>query len=159
MSEAQILLDGGADSQTPERIVVHAMAGFIDTEPEDFSAVEYLRKLGLSAHAFITPSDVVIRSRRDDQGGYHAKGFNTDSVGVEFLVSGLHTYATFIEEIKKKYLTNAQYQVGIELVKKWKTEHNIKTINRHSELSPGRKVDPGRGFPWERFLADTGFNL
>ena len=157
MNEAQILLDNGAGSQTPKRIVVHAMGEFIDTEPEDYFAVEYLRKLGLSAHAFITPSGVVIRSRADNQGGYHAKGFNTDSLGVEFLVPGLHTYATFVEAIKRKYLSTAQYQAGVALVQKWRTEHNIATIDRHSDLSPGRKVDPGKGFPWEQFLADTGF--
>ena len=67
MNEAIIPLEKGAESQTPSRIVVHAMGEFIDIEPEDYSAVEFLRKLGLSAHAFITPSGVVIRSRRDDQ--------------------------------------------------------------------------------------------
>ncbi len=157
MDEAYIPLDRGADSQDPKRIVVHAMAEFIDTEPQDYSAVEFLRTQGLSAHAFVTPSGVIIRCRRDNQGGYHAKNYNTDSLGVEFLVPGLHTYATFIEAIKKKYLTNAQYQAGVELVQKWRTDHNITTIDRHSDLSPGRKLDPGRGFPWDKFLTDTGF--
>ncbi len=158
MNEAQIPLEAGNQSQSPSRIVIHAMAEFIDTEPDDYSAVEWLRKLGLSAHAFVTPSGVVIRSRRDDQGGYHAKGFNTGSLGVEFLVGGLHTYPTFLNALKKKYLSTAQYNAGVELVKGWREKHSIKEIDRHSDLSPGRKVDPGKGFPWEQFLKDTGFD-
>ena len=100
---------------------------------------------------------VIIRSRKDEEGGYHAKGFNSNSLGVEFLVPGLHTYATFTNAIKKKYLSTAQYNAGVELVKSWIDKHEISNIDRHSDLSPGRKVDPGQGFPWQRFLEDTGF--
>ena len=157
MLEAQIPLDAGFDSHSPKRIVIHAMGEYIDTEPVDYHAVDWLRKLGLSAHAFITPSGVVIRSRKDAQGAYHAKGYNAGSLGVEFLVPGMHTYATFVSALKKKYLTKPQYEAGVELVKGWKDSHGITEIVRHSDLSPGRKVDPGKGFPWEKFLADTGF--
>jgi len=85
MLEAQIPLDAGFDNHSPKRIVIHAMGEYIDTEPVDYHAVDWLRKLGLSAHAFITPSGVVIRGRKDAQGAYHAKGYNAGSLGVEFL--------------------------------------------------------------------------
>jgi len=159
MNEALIPLEAGAKQQTPNLIIVHAMAEIIDTEPIDYPAVDWLRKLGLSAHAFVTPSGVIIRSRQDDQGGYHAKGFNTDTLGVEFLVPGLHTYPTFLEAMKRKYLTTGQYNAGVDLVRYWKEQHGIDRIDRHSDLDPARKVDPGRGFPWERFLQDTGFTV
>lgn len=42
MNEAQIPLEGGAPNQHPSRIVVHAMAEYIDTEPYDYHAVDWL---------------------------------------------------------------------------------------------------------------------
>ncbi|MEQ8882312.1 MAG: peptidoglycan recognition family protein [Cyclobacteriaceae bacterium] len=82
---------------------------------QDYHAKERLDKLGLSAHYMVCPSGVVIRTRQIDERAWHAKGFNTNSIGVEFLVSGLHTYETFLEAIKKKCLTPAQLDPGIEL--------------------------------------------
>jgi hypothetical protein len=49
MNEALIPLEAGANRQTPNLIIVHAMAEIIDTEPIDYPAVDWLRKLGLSA--------------------------------------------------------------------------------------------------------------
>ena len=156
MRTADIPLPKGASDQVPQRIVIHAMGEFIDTATDDFHAVEFLRHLGLSAHAFVTPSGVVVRSRRDDEGAYHAKGYNTGSLGVEFLVPGLHTYGSFVDAIAVEYLTAAQYAAGVALVQEWIDTHAISKMDRHSTLSPGRKVDPGAGFPWEQFQEDVG---
>jgi len=157
MMTARIPLPGGAAEQSADLVVVHAMAEFLDLATDDQFAVEFLRGVGLSAHAFVTPSGVVIRSRSDDQGAWHAKGFNTDSLGVEFLVPGLHTYATFTAAIRVPYLTDAQYAAGVALVQGWIESHELDRIARHSDLSPGRKVDPGQGFPWDQFLDDVGW--
>lgn len=159
MKIAQIPLEKGASNQKPERIVIHAMGEFIDTDPHDYYAPEFLRKIGLSAHAFITPSGVIIKSRKCSQGAYHAKGYNVNSLGIEFLVPGVHTYSTFIETIKMPYLTSAQYQAGIDLVRHWVKEYDIRSISRHSDLSPGRKVDPGEGFPWNRFISEARIEI
>ena len=146
-----ISLPDGASHQDPKSIVVHAMGEFIEGKP----AVEFLRYSGLSAHALVCPDGKVIRCRRDHQGAYHAKGFNTDSLGIEFLVAGDHNWTTFKKAIMAPYLTNAQYNSGVKVAQGWVTKFDIKSINRHSDLSPDRKKDPGSGFPWEQFLKDV----
>lgn len=155
MEIANIPSQFGGGQQSPTKIVIHAMAEYIDNGTEDYHAKEWLDKLGLSAHYLITPSGVIIQTRSIDLIGWHAKGHNTNSVGIEFLVPGLHTYGTFLEAMKKRYLSKSQLESGIELCKELKSK-GITDITRHDVLDPGRKFDPGKGFPWEDFLTQVG---
>lgn len=132
-------------------IVIHAMGEYIN-DPDPELAVDFLDRLGLSAHALVLPSGDVMMCRRPDQGAYHARGFNRDSLGIEFLVEGAHDYGTFIKKIAKKWVTKEQWSAGVELVRHWKQTYNITDVQRHSDISPGRKVDPGKGFEWDKFL-------
>ena len=156
MKVADMPLPAGRSKQAPVRIVVHAMAEYIDTDDRDYDARSGLEKLGLSVHALIAPSGVVIRCRSDYQGGYHARGYNTDSLGAEILVPGLHTYETFLDALQTPYYSTKQYSALVELVRGWRGRHAIEEVNRHSDLSPGRKVDPGAGFPWAQFCTGIG---
>ena len=130
------------------------MGEWIEQGNRDVTAWELLERLDLSAHAFVTPSGVVVRGRDDDEGAYHAKGHNRGSLGIEFLVPGVHTYATFVEAIREPYLLAGQIEAGIEQVRAWVQRYGIPSsrVLRHSDVSPGRKHDPGAGFPWETFL-------
>jgi len=137
----------------PTRIVVHAMGEYIKTGKDTYThAVAFLNDLKLSAHVLVAPNGDIYRCRYDDERASHAKGFNTDSLGIEFLVKGNHDYGTFLETIKTDYITHEQLDAGLEVVKEWLQLHNIKTIERHSDISPGRKVDPGEGFDWKEFV-------
>jgi len=120
-----------------------------------YHAVDYLNKLGLSAHSLITPSGVNIRCRKNGEGAYHAKNFNTDSLGIEILVPGVHTYQTFIRKIQEPYCTQIQYDSTVSQVKDWIRIFGITEIKRHSDIDPTRKKDPGDGFPWTQFLEDV----
>ena len=158
MQNAYMPLPFGREKQYPDRIIVHCMAEYIDTDGRDYSAVEFLNKIGLSVHALITPSGVVIRCRDDDQGAWHARGCNRDSLGVEILVPGLHTYESFLTAIKTHYCSPEQYDSLKQLCVMWADTFGISLIDRHSDVSPGRKHDPGDGFPWASFIDEINLS-
>lgn len=150
-------LEKGARHNNPRMIVVHAMGEYL-LDPKPIHATDFLEKIGLSAHALIAPNGDTYICRDDDQGAYHAKGYNTDSLGIEFLVEGQHRYASFLETIKTDWVTTAQWEAGVTAVRNWVVGYGIsrKRIVRHSDISPGRKVDPGKGFNWDIFLDTVG---
>lgn len=145
-------LDKGTQTNAPTRIVVHAIGEFLEGGDRDMHVTEFLKTIGLSAHLLITPSGGVIRCREDDQGAYHAKGYNTNSLGIEYMVPGVHTMVTFTEAIKEDWVSEKQFESGLRCIKNWYKLWHIQDIDRHSDLSVGRKVDPGRGFPMDRLL-------
>jgi N-acetyl-anhydromuramyl-L-alanine amidase AmpD len=145
----------GSKHNVPRTIVVHAMGEFI-LDPHPIHASDFLVKLGLSAHALVAPNGTIYVTRDDDQGAYHARGYNTNSLGIEFLVEGHHNYSSFIEAIKSPYLTPEQYDAGRDAIQSWISAYDIKQVVRHSDISPGRKVDPGAGFPWKDLMIDMG---
>lgn len=146
----------GASSQVPERIVLHSMSEYID----GLHAVDFLKNIGLSVHAMITPDGKIIRCRNDNEGAYHAKGNNTNTLGVEFLVKGEHTYSSFLSAIHKTdYICEEQYRIGTWFIREWLSKHDISGVFTHRFLSPGRKFDPGPGFPLNQFEKDIGVKI
>lgn len=144
----------GAKSQWPRRIVVHAMAEYIKENGKVYHAVDYLKKLGLSAHCLGAPNGDLYRCRHEEEGAYHARGYNEDSLGYEFLVPGVHDYGSFLEAIKHEYVSPEQYATGLQVIRDWMQRYHITKIDPHSGISPGRKLDPGAGFPWDGLRED-----
>lgn len=150
----------GAAHQTPDTIVVHAMGEHVITGPgEAEHAPDFLLRSRLSAHALIAPDGTTYRCRADGEGAYHAKGYNTNSLGIEIMVAGRHDYSTFARALATNWVTDAQYAAALSQCREWLGLHNITRVVRHSDISPGRKIDPGAGFPWARLLEDLGVNV
>jgi len=137
----------------PKRVILHAMGEYFSHKGRIMHAEEFLREIGLVAHFLVTPSGVGIRTLSDDICGSHAKGHNTDTLGIEFLVPGLQNLESFYEDIKLPYLTNAAYKTGQEIVKNWMQLYPIEVVTAHSVIDPDRKKDPGTGFP-KQFYVD-----
>ena len=158
----------GRSSNTPDKIVLHAIAEIVridrgasnwykgkgkDIPVGDYPAWDWLEILGLSAHVFTTPSGVNVVTRKDTQQAFHAGKDNKNSLGIEFLVSGVHDYTSFLETMKTDYLTERQYFAGLAQVKYWMDKWSIekKDVYMHSELD-SRKHDPDVGFINSGFL-------
>ena len=73
----------------------------------------------------------------------HFKSLNKNSIGIEITNPGhQHGYKRF----SKKQIFSLQRLLNI-LVKKYKIKKNY--VLGHSDISPGRKKDPGEKFPWK----------
>jgi len=155
---------------TPERVTIHAMAEYIDLLPVDMPAYDFLAHMDLSAHYLITPSGLILQCLDPKTIGRHAgKGLNTGNVGVEILVPGLHTYATFAETIESGWCMPAPWNAAVELTRWLRGQFKMKDtpyseqvddqrpewLVRHSDICPGRKVDPGKGFDWQAFRKEV----
>ena len=161
MTPAIMHLPHGGGRQVPRMIIIHAMAEYITADKAtaakfkikrgNYHAYRWLDIAGLSAHCLITPTGAIIRPRRDNETAWHARHFNTDSLGIEFLIPGAHDYASFLEAMKTDYLTPAAFDAGIDQVRDWLTRYTIDDIKTHSQVDPARKKDPGPGFPVSRF--------
>ena len=156
--ERPLIHGGGA--QRPRRIVVHAMCAEIDYEGSRIDAAALLDRLKLSAHVLIQPDGTAIRCRRDDQVAWHAKGHNTDSLGVEVLVPWAYDLDGLKRVTAEKWVSTAQFGALASIITIWKRVHRIERIDRHSDLDPERRFfDPGQGFPWVELLQRTWGSL
>ncbi len=122
-------------------------------KPGKYHAHEWLGLLGLSAHFLIEPNGDVIKQRKTTEVCWHARGFNTGSVGIELLVGGVWDYAKFKKRIKQDWVNIQQLDTLVELSNNIIEYFNIdhKDVLRHSDISPERKKDPGQGMNWDWF--------
>eukprot|EP00039_Didymoeca_costata_P022819 m.347412 g.347412 ORF g.347412 m.347412 type:complete len:178 (-) comp32649_c0_seq1:135-668(-) len=138
----------GGGLQTPNRLIIHSMSEII----QGMHASDYLKEIaGLSVHFMILPDGKVMKLRKTHQIAYHALGHNTNTVGIEVLVEGEHTYDEFIDKIAKDWCNEAQMDSLVELSNGIIEYYDIKTddVVRHSDIDPVRKSDPGQGFDWD----------
>ena len=118
--------------RTPQGLIVHAMGEFINFKGKKIHAPDWLDKQRTllstadkkgpktSANAFIEPDGTIILSVPYTKVAYHAgtsnfknmKSLNWWFLGVELLVSGVHTYSTFKTSILNPPTpyTDAQYR-------------------------------------------------
>lgn len=149
---------GGTHINHPKMIVVHSMAEYIRFPDKIRSAWYALDMMKLSAHALVNPNGDIIRCRANEHRAYHAGRMdngadgNVDSLGVEFLVKGEYDYGEWAARIREDWLTEEQFERGVALVKGWMLLYPGIEVVRHSDIANSRKLDPGAGFPWQRFL-------
>jgi N-acetylmuramoyl-L-alanine amidase len=131
---------------------------------EDFpTSLKLLTEGQVSSHYLVNNNPPTIYSLVDEnRRAYHAgvsywKGatqLNASSIGIEIVNRGYDDTPT--GRVWYDY-PQEQMDAVIALVKKIVKDHDIKPerILGHSDIAPGRKVDPGPRFPWKQ-LADAG---
>ena len=139
----------------PKLIVIHSMAEYVKDDNGDYvHATKFLEHIGYSEHAQVDHNGIIIRCLEDIEKAHHALGYNNDSLGLSALVEGKHNYGSFIRAIGDPYMSDDQYHSMVYQCQVWIAKYEIARVVRHSDISPGRKLDPGEGFPWEEFLKD-----
>ncbi|MBL6693355.1 MAG: 1,6-anhydro-N-acetylmuramyl-L-alanine amidase AmpD [Proteobacteria bacterium] len=109
-----------------------------------------LEKLKVSSHLLVRRDGTVIQFVPFDKCAWHAgessydgrKNCNDFSIGIE------------LEGCIGDIFTEQQYTELSAILKELKSVYGIKNIVGHSDIAPGRKLDPGENFNWER-VADV----
>ena len=141
------------DARHPTMIVVHYTSND-DIDHSIDTLTSSLRKV--SAHYLVDRQGKLYQLVPEDRRAWHAgksywagmTDINSASIGVEldnngtepFTVEQIDTLLNLLGDIKKRHRIKARNIVG------------------HSDVAPGRKIDPGGYFPWRR-LAASGFGV
>lgn len=143
----------GGGLQNPDRIIIHAMSEKFLINEKEMYADEFLQHVKLSAHFLLCPNGDFMKLRKTHEVCYHAKGHNTNTIGIEVLVEGVHDYDSFLEKIETDWVNPEQMEELIEMVNGICEYYDIpkEKVLRHSDIDPDRKKDPGNGFDWEYF--------
>ena len=120
---------------------------------KESDAIERLQnpKSKVSSHYFIKNNGEILKLVPDLYEAWHAgvstwkrfKSLNQNSIGIEITNPGhQHGYKNF----SSKQIFSLKKLLNF-LIKKFRI--NKKCVLGHSDVSPGRKKDPGEKFPWE----------
>ncbi len=114
----------------------------------------------VSAHYVVEEDGNIIQMVQDNDRAWHAgvsswnglSDINSASIGIE-IVNGGHDYG--LPDYPEEQI-GAVLWLSQAIIKR----HNIKPRNvvGHSDVAPGRKIDPGEKFPWH-LLAAEGIGL
>ena len=158
-------------ARKPSAIILHYTAGNTDA-----SLGWMTTKDKPSAHYCITPDGTIHQLVKEENRAWHAgaafwrgnKDINSQSIGIEivgFGYDGDHV-PTGVEKDELVNVSGSnkqwfpfpepQMEVVFNLVADIQSRYNIPDhmIIGHSDVAPGRKVDPGPLFPWENLHSD-----
>jgi len=107
---------------------------------------EGLRGLRVSAHFLVRRDGAVVQFVPCEKRAWHAgqsshggrTRCNDYSVGIE------------LEGAEEIEYTDSQYEALVSLIREIRRRYPIAEVVGHSDVSPGRKTDPGRSFDWIR---------
>lgn len=142
------------DGATPTMIILHYTGMASDIAAESWLCDPASE---VSSHYLVHQDGRVVQMVREADRAWHAgrsswhgvRDINSWSIGIEIANPGIAAGNPPFPE--------PQIEAVIALCRDIATRHGIvaEMILAHSDVAPGRKVDPGPNFPWRR-LADAG---
>lgn len=140
----------------PSVLILH----YTGTRTEEEADKIYMTPDQVSPHYMINKNGVITSYVAEDKRAWHAGlaswdgklDINSSSIGIE-IVNGGHEFG--LEEFPAQQIENL-----IELIKDIRSRHKIPDyyVLGHSDVAPGRKIDPGEKFPWD-VLHKAGIGL
>ncbi|GAA4401630.1 1,6-anhydro-N-acetylmuramyl-L-alanine amidase AmpD [Quisquiliibacterium transsilvanicum] len=120
-------------------------------DPDAHPYFEQLRGMRVSAHFLIRRRGELLQFVGCDERAWHAgasaflgrERCNDFSIGVELEGDG------------RTRFTEAQYRRLAALTALLCARHRLRWVAGHSDIAPGRKVDPGPFFDWPRYLGSV----
>jgi len=141
------------DDRRPSMVVIHYTSN--DTAAHSLNTLTSPERR-VSAHYLIARDGTLYQLVPENRRAWHAgqsywaglTDVNSASIGIELDNNGqepypeaqLKTLESLLQDLRARYRIQSENVVG------------------HSDVSPGRKIDPGPYFPWQR-LASTGLGL
>ncbi|WP_319371706.1 N-acetylmuramoyl-L-alanine amidase [uncultured Ilyobacter sp.] len=135
------------------------------TACDDKISIDTLTKGNVSSHYLITTHkwDPIFQLVPENERAWHAgissfqgrSNLNDTSIGIEIVNLGVSETEG---GLKLHPFHESQIRKTAYLIKKLSKKYKIepKNILGHSDISPGRKIDPGPLFPWERLHREFG---
>jgi len=137
----------------PNFVIIHHTA---QNSTEQTLKTFTIPKTQVSSHYVIGRDGVIYQMLNDYLRAWHGgvakwgnvSDINSVSIGIELDNNGFEPFS------------DLQINSLITVLAKLKKDYNIPTANfiGHSDIAPGRKVDPNINFPWKT-LADVGYGL
>jgi AmpD protein len=126
------------------------------TNQLDWNAHPYfsgIRGMEVSAHFYVRRNGELWQFVSCDDRAWHAgtsawrgrSNCNDDSIGIE------------LEGVEGAVFEDAQYETLASLCAAISQRYPITFVAGHEHIAPGRKLDPGPGFAWQRLRAELGW--
>jgi N-acetylmuramoyl-L-alanine amidase len=154
--------DDRRETAPPSLIILHYTGTQTAQEAKDrFCAADVADAIGrISPHYMIDGEGNILQFVREDKRAWHAgraswrgvTDINSASIGIEIWNTG--------HEFDLEEFLPVQMESVIDLVRGIKSRWGIRDENilGHSDVAPGRKIDPGEKFPWS-LLAEAGLGV